>query len=463
MIRITLVTLFVGFFSIYASKDWFKSLCALIILMAFVEHPDMPNKLLNIPGLNHWNILFMFTILGWIKARATEGLVWDMPKTIAVLLLIYLFVVVIGFVRMMSDRTGIEVFAQLTGAEPYTALGCTNEYLFNTIKWVIPSLLLFDGCRSEERQKYALFSIMCIYLLLALQVIKAMPLNSVVSGVELQRRAVKVLSSNVGYHRVNLSMMLSGASWGFFMLRTLSQKKIYHLLTIAGSLIIFYGQALTGGRMGYITWMMLGIFYCSFRWRKGILFLPIMVVTIITVIPSVSERMTQGFTSKNDDIFVEEKIDTFAVTAGRTLVWPLAIEKIWDRPLLGFGREAMQNTGLSMHMAELYGAEEAFPHPHNAYLQWFMDNGILLGFSTVVLYLLLWKMAYTVFVSEFDTLQSTIGGVAFVLIGALLIASFGSQSFYPREGSVGMWCAIGLMLRVFVDRSHVLQTRESLS
>ena len=44
------------------------------------------------------------------------------------------------------------------------------------------------------------------------------------------------------------------------------------------------------------------------------------------------------------------------------------------------------------------------------------------------------------------------GGVACALILALLVAGLGSQTFYPREGAVGMWCAIGLMMRVWVER-----------
>ena len=43
------------------------------------------------------------------------------------------------------------------------------------------------------------------------------------------------------------------------------------------------------------------------------------------------------------------------------------------------------------------------------------------------------------------------GGVCFALMLALAIAAIGSQTFYPREGTVGMWCAIGLMMRVHVS------------
>jgi hypothetical protein len=49
------------------------------------------------------------------------------------------------------------------------------------------------------------------------------------------------------------------------------------------------------------------------------------------------------------------------------------------------------------------------------------------------------------------------GGICLALVSALLIGSFGSQTFYPREGAVGMWCAIGLMMRMYVERAKILQ------
>ncbi len=56
MIRLTLLSLFCAFLCVYAWRDWFKALCGLIVMMAVVEHPDMPNSLLGVQGLNPWNI-----------------------------------------------------------------------------------------------------------------------------------------------------------------------------------------------------------------------------------------------------------------------------------------------------------------------------------------------------------------------------------------------------------------------
>jgi len=43
---------------------------------------------------------------------------------------------------------------------------------------------------------------------------------------------------------------------------------------------------------------------------------------------------------------------------------------------------------------------------------------------------------------------------------ALMVGAFGGQTFYPREGSVGMWAAIGLLLRVHVQSRRAEDTGE---
>jgi O-antigen ligase len=129
------------------------------------------------------------------------------------------------------------------------------------------------------------------------------------------------------------------------------------------------------------------------------------------------------------------------------------IEKIWKAPFLGYGREAMQRTGISAFLWQEFG--ESFPHPHNAYLQWILDNGWIGFLPVAIFYLLLLKYSLSLFRDSRNPIFVTIGGVTLSLVLALLAASFSSQTFYPREGAIGMWCAIGLMLRIFVERSKL--------
>ena len=69
--------------SVYAWKDWFKSLCGLILLMAVIEHEDMPKTMFGIQGLNLWNILCAVILIVWLVNRSREGLKWDMPRYIS--------------------------------------------------------------------------------------------------------------------------------------------------------------------------------------------------------------------------------------------------------------------------------------------------------------------------------------------------------------------------------------------
>jgi O-antigen ligase len=451
MIRLTLLLAIVLFLALYAWKDWYKSLCGLILLMAVIEHPDMPKTMLGIQGLNPWNLLLLVILLAWLVRRRHEHLSWDMPPSISLLLLLYLGVVVTGFLRMMSDRgTLVE----------YTTDYLVSEHLINTVKWTIPGLLLFDGCRSRTRFRAGLASVLGIYLLLALQVIKWMPPSAALSGDALSERSSKILLNEIGYHRVNLSMMLAGASWAILATVPLTTRLRQVVGIVAASLVVVYAQALTAGRMGYVTWAVVGLLLCVFRWRRYLPLVPLVILAAALVVPGAAERMFAGFSADTrnsnprltghaglDRDNDAEDPDVYTITAGRNVAWPYVIDKISQSPIFGFGRLAMERTGLAAFLWDEF--RESFPHPHNAYLELLLDNGWV-GFLLVVpFYLAVLARSFTLFSSR-PPFCAAIGGVASSLLLALLTASFGSQTFYPREGSVGMWCAIGLMLRVHV-------------
>lgn len=182
MIRLTLLMAAVGFLTFYAWKDWYKALCGLIVLMAVIEHPDMPKALFGIQGANSWNLLLFVVLLAWATQRRREGLTWDMPHSVRALLMLYGAVVLIGFLRLIFDRSGLE--------EDGIAY-VISEHLVNTVKWTIPGLLLFDGARDRTRLLTGLACLLSIYVLLGLQVIKWMPASVAFSGDDLAGRSLK--------------------------------------------------------------------------------------------------------------------------------------------------------------------------------------------------------------------------------------------------------------------------------
>ncbi len=459
MIRLLLLTVFAGGLAVLTCRDWYKSLCGLILLMAVVEHPDMPKSIFGIQGLNPWNILLVVVIFGWAISRSREDLRWDLPGPVTLALAAYVLVILIGMVRMLADMDNFIDMAAAVEAEPPTLLSLISEHFINSLKWIIPGLLLFDGCRSVDRFHLGLFAVLGVYFLLGIQVIRWMPFETALSGGDLTDRSLKILLNEVGYHRVNLSMMMAGAMWAVLCSSYLTQQIALKAALIAGSLIILFAQALTGGRTGYGTWAVVGLFLGVFRFRKYVLLIPLAAILVSAYVPGVYERMIQGFSQETQgseeqlDVAqaMEEGPDLYRVTAGRNIAWPYIIEKIEEDPFVGYGRLAMNRTGISWYLWSQYG--ENFPHPHNAYLELVLDNGVIGAIPVLLFYLVIIKYSLSLFMDTQNRLFVATGGATLALVGALLIASIGSQTFYPREGAVGMWCMIGLMLRVYVQRA----------
>jgi O-antigen ligase len=441
IMSVKLIYLFAIFLILYAHKNWFHALCGLIVMMAVIEYPDMPKSLGGIQGMNLWNLVLLSVVLAWSMQRRREELSWDMPMHLNILLLLYLLVILVGFFRAFVDLRNL----------PYmTTASFVSEDLFNTLKWVIPGLLIYDGCRTRRRVLLAIGAVLAIYVLLSIQVIRWIPHQYALRGADLEARSRKIIQNEIGFSRVNMAMMLAGGSWAFLALLPLARSRKKKLLCVAGFFFVAYGQVLTGGRMGYGTWAMVGFILCCLRWRKGLLAIPAFVLFVVIFLPGVTERMTEGFglTGASGKTYTSE----FEVTAGRTFMWPYVLKKIGKRPLAGYGREAMRRTGITSFLESQYN--EVFPHPHNAYLEQLFDNG-LFGFLIILtFYLLMLVYALRLFLDNSFPLYTAVGGMSLAFILALMVAGAGSQTFYPREGAVGMWCFIGLLLRLTVERDR---------
>ena len=443
-IRITVLTLIVLFLAGYAWRNWFNALMGGIVLFAFLEHPDMPHALAGVPGLNLWNLLFLGISFAWLSQRVGEGNEWDLPSGVKTAMWLYVTVLVLAFVRAFVDPS-----AFYAG----TRLDLLLDYLVNPLKFLLPALMLYDGCRTRNRVFTALAAILSVYLILALLSIKSMGLHfDLSSGNEMSARAARRLVKDVGYHRVDLSMMLSGAGWAVIAFSFYFKRWVLRWMLWGASGVILLGQAVTGGRTGYATWGLIGLTLCVVRWRKLLPLIPLAVAVVVAFVPAVRERMFQGF-GKTEGSFVSNTDDS-QITSGRSEIWPYVITEIGKSPVVGYGRNAMQRTGLSTWLIDNVGEE--FGHPHNAYLEYLFDNGILGCLCGLPIFMLLLTRNFGLFRDRGDLLYEVAGGVALALLLSLLIASLGAQTLYPREGVVPMWAALAVALRVWVQRENAL-------
>jgi hypothetical protein len=150
------------------------------------------------------------------------------------------------------------------------------------------------------------------------------------------------------------------------------------------------------------------------------------------------------------------QIDEERLSSGRLKVWPYMVAKIRESPWVGFGRFGYQRSGLYALLRSEVDA--TFPHPHNAYLEWLLDNGWLGMAPMIVLYGLVLLLSLVLFTDSRQPLFVATGGLAFALVSAQLLGSVTGRSWYPSQETVAMWCAVGLMLRVWLERSRGLRT-----
>ena len=376
-IRITLCFLFVLGLSYYAWRNWFVSLCGAIALMAVIQHPDMPSNIAGVQGLNPWNFLILNVFLACLTQRHREGLRWDMPPGIAFLFLCYLTVVLIAALRLLANGSPF--------SDRFETGYIISEHVVNCLKWVIPGILLFYGCRTRRRVYLAMAVILGVYFLLAVQVIRWVPLGMATGSGDVNK-AARYIQNEIGYNRVTLSMMLGGASWATLCCVILFKDRRHQLAVLGVALLVMLGQALTGGRMGYLGWMTVGLVLSLVRWRKLLLFIPVILTLVVVFLPGVQNRMLMGLDQKQGNIVVQGDEDE--MTSGRTVAWPMVISEIQKNPITGYGREAMTTQGIQHVLAEDF--DEPFPHPHNAYLEQLLDSGVI-GFLVVTaFYCTLW-------------------------------------------------------------------------
>lgn len=453
--RVYLLILLITALSFYALKDYYKPTLFLILMMAFYGHPDMPSNVAGIQGLNPWNILMLFCVVGYLVNKRKEGLFWDLPPGTTLLLVLYVFFSILSSTRLMLDFESLKMFHY-----SFSRSELISEYFVNQNKWLVPAFLIVVGARTVERRWWALAAIIGVHVLVALITIRRIPLDSVTSGMELTLHGLKVLEQAFGWSRVNTAMLLAGGAWaalfatGYLIRHQPVFEVQYRLNWLPATLfaVTSIALALTGGRMGWGAWAAIALFVTLWKWRKGIILIPALVVTLIALVPAVKERLLQGL-SVEGDTTVENLSE---VTSGRTAAWPIVVDKIVDRPMLGYGGLAMLRTGAEEEVrmiAQIPEGERGFPHPHNAYLRILFDSGIVGTIPILWLYFLILYRSYQI-CGPPDPEARAIGMTTIALFLALMVAGIGSQNLFPVQGNIALWAAAALTLRVHTDRFY---------
>ena len=459
MIRLTALTLAILFLSAYAWRDWYKSLCALIVFMAVVSYSSMPRAMFGIAGVSPFNFLFANILLSFASSYRREGLSWGLPPKVNLLLAAYLAVVLLAVVRFgLSDVDLSPAYAFINSVPPPTS-EVFIDYFVNGIKWVLPAILLYVGCNSRSRLQLGVLAILLMYFMLAVLVIRWMPLSLLADGDAMQSRAIRVLDRELGYYRTNLSVMFAGAFWVFVFAKNYFPKK-YSIVFTGASAIVLLAMFLTGGRGGYMAWAIFALFVAFVRYRRYLILAPTIVMLVFALVPSVQDRVIGGDedVSTSTAFTSDQDAELASVSAGRTETWPRVVEEIIESPIVGYGFNGIVISGVTLSLIDDF--DYTFFHPHNAYLQILVDNGLLGSMPILILFFVIVTQAWALFMDSSKSDYVLAGGIALAMVLTFLAAGFTGQSFYPEERSVGLWCAVALMARVAVQRQKYLSSSQ---
>lgn len=443
--RTYILWVFVFGLMVYAWRNWFVSLCALILLTVIMQHRSFPTYLLGINGMNPWNLLLLTIVFVWFLHRRSTKAPFDIPRNVTLLLVVCFLMFFISYVRAVVDLGSFPV-----GYRP-NFIGFTGEFLINRIKFLVPAVLLFDACRTRQRVRLAAMVVLACAVAYAVLVIKYVPISSLFSSSESVFMQVRhKVDQHVGLMAIDMSMLLAGMFWALLAFTVLAVKRRWmRLLLLCPLAAIFVGMALCHSRGSYMGFAAGGLVLAIVRWRWLLVLLPMMVVPLFIAMPSIPARLGMGLGVA--DVSGEVTQEWNRITSGRTTtIWPAAMEEIEKHSVLGFGGEATRRSGLSDRIST--------SHPHNAYLEALLDMGLVGLVTVIALYGAIFAMTLSLFRNREDRLAAAVGGMGLATISVLLVTAMGAQSFYPTQSTILPWCIWALGLRMRMHRAQGKQT-----
>ena len=451
---------------LYAQRDWFISLCAVIVFTALAEYPGLPNPL-DARGINHWSVMVLGVTLGWLRWRITARPRWIIPRGWLIVMGLYLLLETIAITRLCFNLDEFKPRASLInlGYEYYTVRSVIVDCFYSPMRFLFLALLLLEGVRDRRQLSFGLYAVMAAVFIYALEVHRQVPLTGLADGgMQFRHRITKW----TGRHPNDIAQDCAAMFWiliAFVQVRLGSRRWRFGMF--AAAVVILLALAATHSRSGFLAFLATG-FAVGLLTRSGRILgcLACAVVGVALFAPSITERMLEGFDRSG---FGDHNMAD--VMAGRDIIWPAAIHGIAEEPLLGYGRYGYVVSSAFDRSLAAGGGET---HPHNGFLEAALDHGVI-GAAVIIapaIYLLV--TGVMLFRNRRDPLLKWAGLVGVSTATAALVAGFGGQHFVLYENYWVFWCSCALVVRATtladqstcrpaVDHSRFRRSKETLA
>lgn len=448
MIRLTVLYILIAVLSCVALRKWYWSLCGLLFVTVLTQNPSMPTMIGGIQGLNPWNATFLIIALAWILDRRRDPKrAGTSPQAIILVLLYIAMLCTIGFIAAM-DAGGFrgEYANRMTSKE------ILIETIINPLKYLAVGLMFYDGALTRRRVKMALFSAVGSGLCYSLLMFKSLREKVFTINYSQARR---VTDKTIGLFANDLAQLTAFTLLAACVLVLIIRPVWLRVLWLSIAVAAIPAFVSLKSRAGFLAFCLAGLALGVLRYRKLLLLLPVVVLFVVAIDPSIMDRAMQGVGERSNQTDWDE------VSAGRmTYLWPPTMEQIRKSPIIGHGRYGILRTDCYDAMIAA-GARGVPQHPHSAYLEILLDAGSI-GF--VICMTCFGAIAWACWIllqNRRDPLISVLGGVGIVAIVVLMTAALTGSSFYPTQSAVPYLCVWGVVVRVAAEQRAYVASRKS--
>ena len=429
---------------VFCLRDFRAGVALLVLLMPVAQSDVFPRSMFGITGLNPLNLLIATTIVAFVMRRAGEKKAHKLfPWQLA---LLYIAPFTMGAV-MGAPHVG-EIppsFRELDLVQFTNAFGYVRDLWAKPMLFIVYALLIGAAvARSDRPDRFLTPMIVSVFTMALLAVLYVAASGATLA--ELSGTYARSFLSALGMHANDLGRLYATAYALLLFIWDRTPMSRWTLKTVCllamGAVVL--ALLLTFSRGAMFGFVVVNAIYLFARRRLKVLLLGGLVGAVgLALMPgAVWYRLTMGLASG----------DLNMITAGRTGdIWTPLIPELADHPVLGNGLGSVMYS-----RAMIDGRLWEISHPHNAYLEAYMNMGtvglvLLLGF-----WIWMWKRFRKE--SRNAELAPELRGLfegAAAGLAAFLIAGFAGSSLQPDATQAFIWLAFGMLLGVQARRQPI--------
>lgn len=422
------------FACILCMRDFRVGVAILIAIMPISQSSVFPHEMFGVTGVNPLNLLILTTLLSLYMRSLADG-TWKhfLPRSV---FLLYMCPLIMGAAIGMFHVEEIpKAFFDFELIYYNTAVGYVRDILVKPLMFVVYALLVAAAVeRSDREERFVTPMVVSCFVMASMAVIFVL-----LSGASLSQLAgtyARQFFSALGLHANDLGRLYATAYALLLFVWDRSERTSTKVTLGIAMALVVTALVLTFSRGAFFGFILVNIIYLFARRSIKTMVVAVLLVPLAALLApgAIWSRVTMGVGQGANE-----------VTAGRTNeIWAPLLPELFKSPIWGDGLGSIMWSN-----AMLEGRLPLVAHPHNAYLQAFMDMGVIGLVLLIGFWLYCWrhfrKLKADARVKP--SLQGFFEGAAAGVV-SYLAAGFAGASLTPDAGQAFMWLSVGVMFGV---------------